>query len=116
MYLAPRPTYPFGYGMSYTSCSYSQGRGSREQIGAGGTLRVSFRVTNTGRRAGATVAQLYAVPPRVAGTTLPDQKLAGFKRTRVLGPRRSQRVVISVPLARTLRMWDAQGRRQVVYP
>src|SRR4051812_10947085 len=116
MYLAPRPTYPFGYGMSYTSFSYAQERVSRKQIGAGGTLAVSLRVTNTGRRAGATVAQLYASPPRVRGVALPKQKLVGFGRTRVLKPGRSQTIRGSVPLTSALRQWSAKLQREVVYP
>jgi beta-glucosidase len=116
MYFARTPTYPFGYGMSYTKFSYSRERVNRKQIAAGGTLRVSFRVTNAGRRAGATVAQLYASPPRVRGAALPKQKLVGFARTRVLKPGRSQTMRVPVPLTSALRQWSAKPRREVVYP
>jgi hypothetical protein len=116
MYFGRKPTWPFGFGASYTRFRYSGARASRHKVAASGTLRVRFRVTNTGRRPGATVAQVYAVPPKVAGATLPDKRLVGFKRTRVLRPHGSQRVTIPVPLVRTLRMWDAKRGRQVVYP
>jgi beta-glucosidase-like glycosyl hydrolase len=116
MYFRGRATYPFGYGMSYTRFRYSAARVSRRRIRANGTFRVSFRVTNTGRRPGATVAQLYAVPPRVAGTSLPVRRLVGFQRTRVLRPRASQRITIRVPLAPALRVWSARHGREVVYP
>ena len=116
MYFTRRPDYPFGYGMSYTSFRYSKARVARRKVAASGTVRVSFRVTNTGRRPGATVAQLYAAAPPVAGAALPTQQLVGFRRTRVLKPRASQRITIVVPVIESLRHWDAQLGREVVHP
>jgi hypothetical protein len=116
MYFTRTPTWPFGFGMSYTTFRYSKVKVSRRRLAATGTPRVTFRVTNTGRRTGATVAQLYAAPPKIAGTALPTQRLVGFARTRVLKPRESQKITISVPLIPTLRMWNARRGRQVVSP
>ena len=116
MYFTRRPAYPFGYGGSYTSFRYSRADVSRRRIGAAGTLRVSFRVTNTGPRAGATVAQLYAAPPRRRAGAAPRQRLVGFRRTRVLAPGLSQRIEIRVPLTETLRMWNPRRGREEVYP
>ncbi len=116
MYFTGKPEYPFGYGMSYTTFRYSQARVTRRMVTASGTVRVSFRVTNTGKRGGATVAQLYAAPPRVAGESLPTQLLVGFQRTRVLKPGASQRITIAVSVIKTLRRWNAQRGREVVYP
>jgi hypothetical protein len=110
MYFTRTPAYPFGYGRSYTTFRYSQAGVSRSRVSASGTARISFTVTNTGSRPGATVAQVYATPPR--GEL--RRKLVGFRRTRVLAPGRSQRVTIAVPLTRTLRTWSAGSRRQVV--
>jgi beta-glucosidase-like glycosyl hydrolase len=115
MHFTRKPQYPFGYGMSYTKFRYTKARVSRRKVAATGTVRVSFRVTNTGKRTGATVAQLYAAPPPVADATLPPRKLVGFKRTRALRPGASQRVTIAVPLIERLRHWDAKLRREVVY-
>lgn len=116
MYFTGNATYPFGYGLSYTSFRYSKLGVSRRRIATTGSLRISFRVTNTGHRAGATVAQIYAAPPRVPGVELPREMLAGFQRTRVLGPGKSQRITITVQLVRTLRQWSARLGRQVIYP
>jgi beta-glucosidase-like glycosyl hydrolase len=116
MHFTRNPTYPFGYGMSYTTFRFSKARALRRKVAASGTVRVSFRVKNTGKRAGATVAQLYAAPPRAAGVTLPKQLLAGFQRTRVLKPGASQRITIAVPLIERLRQWNAKRGREVVYP
>jgi beta-glucosidase len=116
MYFRGKPDYPFGYGMSYTRFRYSRARVDRRSVGAGGTVRVRFRVRNAGKRAGATVAQLYAAPPRVPGVALPAQMLVGFARTRILEPGASQRITIAVPATERLRRWDARRGREVVYP
>ena len=116
MHFTRKPDYPFGYGMSYTKFRYSRARVDRRKAAATGTVRVSFRVKNSGKRAGATVAQLYAAPPRVAGVTLPKQLLVGFRRTRLLKPGASRRITIAVPLIERLRRWNAQSGREVVYP
>jgi beta-glucosidase-like glycosyl hydrolase len=115
MHLTRRPAYPFGFGRSYTRFRYSRVRPSRKRVSANGTVRVAFRITNTGRRAGATVAQLYAVPPRVKGVTLPRRRLVTFARTRTLRPGRSQTIRLTVPVASRLRLWSARRQREVVY-
>ena len=110
LYFTRKPAYPFGYGGSYTTFRYSEPTLGRSRVRASGTERISFRVTNTGRRAGATIAQVYATPRR--GEL--RRKLVGFRRTKVLAPGAGQRITITVPLVRTLRSWDANSRRQVV--
>ena len=112
MYFARRPAYPFGYGRSYTTFRYSDATIARSRVRASGTQRISFVVTNTGGRAGATVAQVYATPPRPTGGL--RRRLVGFRRTKTLAPGRSQRITIAVPLTRTLRAWDARRGREVV--
>src|SRR5712691_3997058 len=64
------PLYPFGYGLSYTTFSYSDLRLSAPRIGPAGSLTVSAAVTNTGPREGTEVAQLY-VRDEVASITRP---------------------------------------------
>ena len=54
------PLYPFGYGLSYTTFAYKNLRTSADQIGGTDTLTVRVDVTNTGKRAGDEVVQLYA--------------------------------------------------------
>ncbi|PAA00263.1 beta-glucosidase BglX [Pseudomonas fragi] len=53
------PLYPFGYGLSYTDFSLSDVRLSAKTLKPGATLTASVTVTNTGKRAGETVVQLY---------------------------------------------------------
>jgi beta-glucosidase len=71
------PLFPFGYGLSYTSFSY--GRLSVDQAGDGPhNVTAHVRVTNTGRRAGADVVQLYLGMPASAGE--PPRQLKGFDK------------------------------------
>ena len=100
------PTYPFGYGLSYTNFGYSPAIVDKSTVTADGTVDVSFTVTNTGTVSGAAVAQLYAATPKVtppAGTTavpLPMKRLAGFQKTQVLAPGASQKITLPVKIAR----------------
>jgi beta-glucosidase-like glycosyl hydrolase len=115
MYFTGAPAYPFGYGLSYTSFKYSHVKVGPRATTANGTVRVSFDVTNTGKTAGATVAQLYATPRfTVRGTELPTDQLAGFQRTAVLRPGATQRVTLLVKVP-SLSEWDEQTLKQVVY-
>jgi len=73
------PLYPFGYGLSYTTFSYSNLRLSAPRITAGDSLTVSVDVRNSGDRAGDEVAQLY-LRDDVASVAQPVRSLKGFRR------------------------------------
>lgn len=77
-YFEGKPLYPFGYGLSYTTFSYSGLTLSKSAIKAGEPLNAEVTVTNTGKREGDEVAQLYLAFPHVAGAPL--RALRGFKR------------------------------------
>jgi beta-glucosidase len=114
-YFTGTPTYPFGYGLSYTSFKYSHVQVGPRTATANGTVNVSFDVTNTGTTAGATVAQLYAAPHfTVSGTELPKEQLAGFQRTADLRPGQTQHITLQVRIP-SLSEWDEQALKQVVY-
>ncbi len=74
-YFRGTPVYPFGYGLSYTTFEYSDLRIVPE---ADGRLRVTAVVTNTGRRDGDEVVQLYVSNRRTFVT--PVRSLKGFGR------------------------------------
>ncbi|HXL88981.1 MAG TPA: glycoside hydrolase family 3 C-terminal domain-containing protein [Streptosporangiaceae bacterium] len=70
------PLFPFGYGLSYSTFSFSNLHvGS---LTAGGAATVTATVTNTGSRSGADVAQLYVDDPSASGQ--PPLQLEGFQR------------------------------------
>jgi beta-glucosidase len=77
-YFSGTPLYPFGYGLSYTTFSYSD-LSLPEKIVAGNDVQVSVRVTNTGKMAGDEVVQLYITDEK-ASTPRPLRQLEGFKR------------------------------------
>lgn len=65
--------FPFGYGLSYTTYSYSN-----LQVAPGKTPRVTFTVTNTDKRDGAEVAEVYASLPAAASE--PPKRLVGWNK------------------------------------
>lgn len=73
------PLFPFGYGLSYTTFDVSDVKLSAPVMKAGGKLRASVTVTNTGRVGGATVVQLYLQDP-VASISRPVKELKGFSK------------------------------------
>ncbi|HVV23458.1 MAG TPA: glycoside hydrolase family 3 C-terminal domain-containing protein, partial [Pseudonocardiaceae bacterium] len=114
-YFTGTPTYPFGYGLSYSTFQYSDVHADRSSVDANGTVRVSMTVRNTGRTAGATVAQLYAATPfPVPGADMPKQRLVGFQKTQVLRPGQSQRITLAVHVP-DLSIWDAKAMKSVVH-
>jgi beta-glucosidase len=80
--------YPFGYGLSYTTYSYSGLKVTR-----GKETTVSFTVENTGKREGAEVAEVYAMLPAEANE--PPKRLVGFTRVK-LGAGESREVSVEV--------------------
>lgn len=73
------PLYPFGYGLSYTSFAYSDVRLSDGSLGDNGELTASVTVTNTGKRDGAEVVQLY-IRDLIGSITRPVKELKGFEK------------------------------------
>ena len=73
-----KPLFPFGFGLSYTTFRFSGLKISMQSGQQRAT--VSFRVTNTGQRTGAEVAQLYLDFPPVAEGNEPPLQLKGFRK------------------------------------
>jgi hypothetical protein len=99
------PLFPFGYGLSYTSFSFSN-----EKVGAfnaNGQATVTATITNTGTKAGADVAQLYVGDP--AASQDPPEQLKGFQRV-TLNP--GQSATVSFPLTiHDLASWSPTGNQ-----
>jgi beta-glucosidase len=100
---AIEPLFPFGYGLSYTSFRF--GGLTVSPIGPGGVATVAVTVTNTGKRAGADVVQLYVSHPAAAGE--PPRILRGFQRVG-LAPGATTRVTL--PLSLHDLAWFDQSR------
>jgi beta-glucosidase len=69
-----QPLFAFGFGLSYTTYAYSGMKASM----SGKDVMVTFSVKNTGKRAGAEIAQIYASLP--AGSGEPPKRLVGWER------------------------------------
>jgi beta-glucosidase len=90
-----RPLFPFGYGLSYTSFTYSKLQ--VKPVKADGGIDVSFTVKNTGTRSGSETAQVYAgpspdLPPSIQQAVA---KLVGFDRI-ILSPGESHQISLHV--------------------
>lgn len=98
-----KPLFPFGYGLSYSSFSYS--RLAVEHHGSG--LRVSFTLRNTGKRAGQEVAQVYVGPSPDVKAQQSVRSLAAYKKVS-LRAGESKRVTIDVD-AQQLKYWKTSS-------
>ncbi len=101
------PLYPFGFGLSYTTFTYSALRLDRTEIGCDNSLHISVTVTNSGSRMGVEVVQLY-VRDLVGSLTRPMKELKGFERIE-LEPGQSRDVTFTLT-AGDLAFYNAQGR------
>jgi beta-glucosidase len=81
------PQYPFGFGLSYTTFHFGNLKSTQTEDGH---YSVTFDVTNTGQRAGATVAQLY-VGENKPSVERPAKELKGFERV-MLEPGQTKQV------------------------
>jgi beta-glucosidase len=105
--------YPFGHGLSYTTFGYKNLRTSAESAGANDTVTVRVDVTNTGRRAGDEVVQLY-VEHMGSKVERPIRDLRGYQRVR-LNAGQTRTVSFRVPV-KSLAYWDAETDKWVVEP
>jgi beta-glucosidase len=80
--------FPFGYGLSYTTYSYSN-----LQVTPGKNTHVTFTVTNTGKRAGAEIAEVYSSLPAAAAE--PPKRLVGWSKVKLDGGE-SKEVTVAV--------------------
>ncbi len=106
------PQFAFGHGLSYTTFKYGDLRLSRKTVGERDGLTVSVTVTNTGRRAGGEVVQLY-LRDLVASVTPPDRRLRRFAKIH-LEPGRSR--TLTFELERDDLSFIGQNNRPVAEP
>jgi beta-xylosidase len=91
------PLFPFGHDLSYTTFEYSPLKLASDIVDVRGDARVSLTITNTGKRRGVEVVQLYAADT-ATGVTLPAQQLIGFARVD-LEPGASETITFVVPMS-----------------
>lgn len=74
-----KPLYPFGYGLSYTTFSYSDVKLSKKEIGEDENITAECIVSNTGKVDGMEVTQFYICDP-IASLARPVRELKGFQK------------------------------------
>ncbi|HEX7028679.1 MAG TPA: glycoside hydrolase family 3 C-terminal domain-containing protein, partial [Gammaproteobacteria bacterium] len=109
-YFKGKPLYPFGHGLSYTAFDYKNLK-TAPSIKAGGEITVNVDITNSGKRAGEEVVQLYVSYPK-SKVERPAKELLGFERI-TLQPKETKTVALTLP-ADELRYWDAEKDRWVL--
>lgn len=88
------PRYPFGFGLSYTDFAYSDLKLDKTTMRKDEKLTASLTLTNTGKRAGEEVVQLY-LHDKVASVVRPVRELKDFQKVR-LEPGESRRLTFTV--------------------
>jgi beta-glucosidase len=104
------PQLVFGHGLSYTTFGYANLRVARASVRAGESVTVTVDVTNTGRRAGTEVAQLY-LRDDAASVTRPIRELRGFRRV-TLQPGETRTLTFALS-ADDMALYDRDLRRVV---
>ena len=104
LYSKDKPLYAFGYGLSYTRFTYEGLSVSAPTVKADGSVQVTVKVKNTGRRAGDEVVQLY-VQHLGSMVERPRLELKGFKRVRIAAGTEQDVTMELKP--RDLAYWDA---------
>ena len=115
------PQFPFGFGLTYTTFRYGNTQSSGQELSVSSlrqavaahsnkVLTVSTEITNTGSRAGETMAQLYV---RLDGTSIamPVRMLKGFQPV-LLAPGETRKVSFDLD-ANTFAFWGADNTRGV---
>ena len=112
-YFTGTPTYPFGYGLSYSTFSLTNTSVDKSTVTADGSVSIGLDVTNTGTTAGSTVAQLYAAFPGAGSGDVPNKQLAGFAKSKVLNPGETQHLTIPVTM-NSLALWNTATGKMAV--
>jgi beta-glucosidase len=104
LYSKDKPLYAFGYGLSYTSFAYEGLHLSAPKVTAEGSVQVTVKVKNTGKRAGDEVVELY-VQHLGSAVERPQLELKGFKRVKIEAGAEQDVTLDLKP--RDLAYWDA---------
>lgn len=106
-----QPAFPFGYGLSYTRFRFSRMKVTRE---GSHRYRVRVRVTNTGRRTGSAVVELYVGIPGSRSLVEPPEQLKAVAKLS-LRPRRRRTITMSLD-ASSFSYWNTAKQRWQIAP
>ena len=113
------PLFPFGFGLSYTTFSIGYAHISKTEINKDGSVDLTIPVTNTGKRDGTEIVQVYV--HKVNDTDGPLKTLRGFQRVNVAAGKTSQ-ATITLPFTAfeffnrfSFKMTSSEGEYEVWY-
>jgi beta-glucosidase len=106
------PLFPFGFGLSYTTFRIGNATVSKTQIDKEDSVQVSIPVSNTGKRNGTEVVQVYV--KKVNDTSGLLKTLEGFKRVYISAGKTAE-AVINLP-AKTFEFYDEKSLHMAVLP
>jgi beta-glucosidase len=113
MYFNGALSYPFGYGLSYSSFKYSHLRIDRTRLSPDGVFRATVDVTNTGPAAGRDAVELYVTTPDAPSSLeRPHKRLEAFRQVS-LDPGQTRSVTMPVKVG-DLAFFDEAQNRYVV--
>lgn len=113
MYSKSLPLFPFGFGLTYTTFTYSDLKADKYLIGSNDVVKFTFNLSNTGNFDSDEVTQLYVSFPE-SKVSRPSIALKGFNRVFV---RKGETVSVSVPVkASELGFWDSDRKAFVLEP
>jgi beta-glucosidase len=113
MYKKNMPLFPFGFGLTYTSFTYSGLKSEKNSLKSNEVVNLTFNLQNTGNFDSDEVTQLYVSFPD-SKVDRPGIALKGFKRVFV---RKGETVKVSIPLrASDLTYWDIDKQAFVLEP
>ncbi|WP_345337321.1 glycoside hydrolase family 3 C-terminal domain-containing protein [Ferrimonas pelagia] len=107
MYFDKEPLWAFGHGLSYTDFTMDKLKLKSKKVKSDGTIDLSVRVKNTGKRDGDEVVQVYVVD-KFDRSDKPKQRLKAFKRVSVAASK-SETVKLSIDVA-DLAYWDEKTK------
>ncbi|RYY69289.1 MAG: glycoside hydrolase family 3 protein, partial [Chitinophagaceae bacterium] len=111
-YMTAAPLFQFGYGLSYTSFYIGSARLNKSAIKKGESISITIPVTNTGKRSGTEIVQVYV--RKVNDTGGPVKTLKGFKRTTLAAGESKEAVIQLQPTS--FEFYDARQLKMDVTP
>ena len=112
VFSSPDPVWAFGHGLSYTTFEYKSMQVSGKEFTADGICEITVEVTNTGKRDGKEVVQLY-VNDVVSSVVTPIKELRRFEKV-FIPVGETRKVTFSLPM-KELALWNSD-MKEVVEP
>jgi len=111
-YMTKEPLFPFGFGLSYTKFSVGEARPDKTSIRSNEPLSLSIPITNTGKRSGTEILQVYV--KRKDDQEGPLKTLRGFKRVSIAAGTKTDAVILLTSSA--FEFYDKKQLKMAVVP